>query len=200
MTGIALMIFLFIWGLIALWLSKVFWRLINSFKKQPRLENEAKSSSWQNSKTTLLQLALAALIFVLPIADEIVSYPSYYKMCEDGGKYEFAPGMDEKKAFGREHHVDLETKLMRLFPDFHILSPSEDAKRGVVVELVKLTIIDTNTGETILTSDGVRPVRSFFAIPWDGKRIPWILQECSAIRGKNAENSKQFLRKLRLDW
>lgn len=198
MTGIALMIFLLIWGLIALWLSKVLWRLINSFKKQPRLENEAKASSLQNSRTKLLQLALAALIFMLPVADEIISYPTYYKMCEDGGKYQFAPGMDAKKVFGREYYATSDYELTRLFPDFNNLLHMDDQNSGVVIQIDKTKIIDTNTGEILLESVGFKPIHSFFAIPWDGKRIPWLLQECGNHVGKNGEYSQELIRKLRL--
>jgi hypothetical protein len=193
MIGIGLIIFILIWGSIAVWLGRLLSRIVFA-----RFTSNANTGQ-PSTKGSLITFLLIVFVFLLPIADEIISYPSYYKLCEDGGKYEFALGMDEKKAFGRQHQVKLETKLMRLFPDFHILSSSEDARSGVVIQLTKRKVIDIVTNEVILTSDDVVPIHSFFAIPWDGGRIPWVLQECSANVGKNARVSQELLRKLRLD-
>lgn len=162
------------------------------------MKNEAKASSWQRSGTSLLQYSFAALIFLLPVADEIISYPTYYKMCKNGGRYQFAPGMDEKKVFGREYYATSNHELTRLFPDFkNTLLPS-DKNSGVVIQVDRTKIIDTNTGEILLESVGFNPIHSFSAIPWDGTRIPWLLQECGDYVGNNGEYSQDLIRKLHL--
>ena len=195
MIGIIFIVLLLIWGLIALGLSKLLWKVISSFKKQPHLESENQGSSWQASKITLLQLLLAVFIFFLPIADEIVAYPHYYQMCQSAGKYEFAVGMDAKKAFGREYFIKFEDeKLISLFPWFHELSQEETKPKTALVKEIKLRLVDENTDETILKSMIVVPVRSLFAIPWDGKRITWLLHSCTT---ENKE-SNALLTDLRL--
>lgn len=191
MSGIFLIIFLLVWGAVAVllgnWLSKLFKRF---------------TTNAQTGTTNLahypLKGLLIAVVFLLPIADEIIAYPRYYQMCEGAG-YKFALGMDAKKAFRRPYYAKSEYEVMRLFPNSHLLSPNEDKNSGVVVELKKLKIIDTYTGEIILTSDGVKPIHSLFAIPWEDGRHPWLLHGCDENVGKNGEKSQIFFRELQLE-
>lgn len=193
MTGIGLLIFILIWGSVSIGLGKLLSR-----KVLTRYTTDLTTLK-STIRGDLITFFLSALIFLLPIADEIISYPSYYKMCEDAGKYQFAPGMDEKKVFGRDYRIEVEDeKLIRLFPSFQELQPTQDKNFGVVVKVNKLKLTDENTKETLLTTQIVKPLRSFFAIPWDGKRIPWLLHECSDMVGKNGEASQNFIRSLRL--
>jgi hypothetical protein len=172
MIGLGILLFLAIWAglslLIARLLSK---KLLRRFTTDATTDNIS-------SKGVFITLLLSVLVFFAPIADEIISYPSYYKMCEAAGKYEFALGMDEKKAFGREYHIDLEEKRVQIFPTHKELELHKTPPSGVVVDVSKRKIIDTNSKELLLVGTHIKAVRSFFAMPWDGGRIPWLLHEC----------------------
>lgn len=205
MTGIALMIFVFIWGLIALLLSKMLWKLIGSFKRRLQLENSAENSSRQHSISLLLQIALAVLIFVLPLADEIIAYPKYYQLCSEAGSFQFGPGMDAHKAHGREVYQVYDHEYLILFPQFRSLLASEipqyqnvSKKSGVIVEKRLFRYIDTSTGELVLSNKSFNPVSSFFAIRWDGNKIPWLLKECGSHGTTKGRPSQDFYRDLQL--
>lgn len=193
MTGIALIVFIFIWGSIAVWLGRILSRKILT-----HLTGNTATGKL-NKRSGLITFLTIAFVFLLPLADEIISYPSYYKMCEDGGKYQFAPGMDEKKVFGRKYRTKVEEeKLVRLFPTFQTLAPEDNSNFGVVIKSAKLKLVDDQTDETLLTTRTAKPLRSAFAIPWDGGRIPWLLHECSNMVGKNGEDSQKLIRSLQL--
>ena len=172
MTGIALIIFIFIWGSIAVWLGRLLSKKV--FAWLTTNLTTGKPNKWSG----LINFLTIAFVFLLPLADEIISYPSYYQMCKDAGKYEFAPGMDAKKAFGREYHIDLEEKRVQIFPTHKELELHKAPSNGVVVDISKFKVIDTNSTELLLVGTRIKAVRSFFAIPWDGGRTPWLLHGC----------------------
>lgn len=191
MIGLGVLLFLCIWGAIAILVANLIGKkLLKRFTK----DAEGRTTG----EGTLIILLLSVLVFFAPIADEIISYPTYYKMCQNAGKYEFAPGMDEKKVFGREYYATSDYEMIKLFPSFHELSSTDDKNSGVVVQVDKAKIIDTNTGEILLVSVGFKPIRSFFAMPWDGSRFPWLLKECGKHVGKNGGYSQELIRKLQL--
>ncbi|NOS97616.1 MAG: hypothetical protein HOP25_04010 [Methylotenera sp.] len=171
MIGLGVLLFLCIWGAVALLIASLIGKkLLKRFTK----DAEGRTTS----KGVLIILVLSILVFFAPIADEIISYPAYSKMCQDAGKYEFAPNMDEKKVFGREYHIDLEEKRVQIFPTYKELELHKVPHSGVVVDVSKRKIIDTNSKELLLVGTHIKAVRSFFAMPWDGSRIPWLLHEC----------------------
>lgn len=192
MIGLGILFFLAIWAVLSLLIARLLSKsLLRRFITDATTGNIS-------SKGVFVTLLLGVLVFFAPIADEIISYPSYYKMCEDGGKYKFASGMDEKKVFGREFYATSKYELTGLFPSFNTLSPIDDKGSGVIIQVDKTSIIDTNTGEILLKSVGFKPIHSFFAIPWDGQRIPWLLQECGKHVGKNGGYNQQLIGKLQL--
>lgn len=193
MIGLGILFFLAIWAVLSLLIARLL-----SKKLLTRFTTDATTGN-TSSKGTFITLLLSVLVFFAPIADEIISYPSYYQMCQAAGKYEFAPGMDEKKVFGREYRIEEEDKkLIRLFPTFQTLLPEDNRNFGVVIEATKLKLIDDKTNETLLTTPTNKPLRSFFALPWDGKRIPWLLHECSDVLGKNGGESQKYIRSLQM--
>jgi hypothetical protein len=146
-----------------------------------------------------VKAVLIIFVFVLPLADEILSYPAYHKLCDKGGKYQFASGIDERKVFGRYYRTKVvEEKLISLFPDFQTLRANESYKFGVIIKATKIQLIDDKSNEALLVSEGYEPIRSTFAIPWDGSRITWLLHECSNWVGKNGEESQMLIEKLQL--
>ena len=172
MTGIALIIFILIWGSIAVWLGRILSRKV--FARFTTNLTTGKPSKW----TGLITFLTIAFVFLLPLADEIISYPAYSKMCQGTGQYEFAPGMDDKKVYRREYQIDLEEKRVQIFPVHKELSLQEAPSSGVIVEISKRKIVDTKTRELLLLGTNIKPVHSFFAMPWDGSRIPWLLRSC----------------------
>lgn len=181
MMGIGILLFLCIWAAIAL--------LVANFIGRKLLKRFTKDASGRTtSKGVVIILLLAILVFFAPIADEIIAYPTYYKMCQSAGKYEFAPGMDAKKAFGRQYYIKFDNeKLIRLFPWASEVNRAEDPPKSALVKEINLRLIDESTNEIILTSRIVVPVTSLFAIPWDGKRVTWLLHSCTTENRKSNE-------------
>ena len=184
MMGLGVLLFLLIWAGLSLLIANLIGKkLLKRFTK----DDEGRTTS----KGILLILLMSVLVFFTPIVDEIISYPRYAQMCQDVGKYEFGPGMNAKKVFGRHFYVKPETQVIRLFPKIQTLQSDDDWHKGVVVKSTKLELIDVNTEELLLTSKDVLPISSFFALRWDNSKIPWLLQQCTA-------NNYDYLRSLQL--
>lgn len=199
MIGIIFITALIVWALIALGLSRLLRVIFRFFVNTSRRENEEEPSSWETLRNVGLQLLMAVVIFFLPITDEIVAYPHYYQMCETAGKYEFPPEMDEDRAYGRQYYLELgESRFIRIFPKLESIVIDGNKKHGVVVEVREARLVDVSTKEIILISNGIKPISSMFAIPWDGSRHPWLLHKCDWNIGKNAEDSKKLIRSLKL--
>lgn len=198
MSGIFLIIFLLVWGAVAVllgnWLSKLFKRF---------------TTNAQTGTTNLahypLKGLLIAVVFLLPIADEIISYPAYYKMCETAGKYEFATGMDEKKASEREVFMSETYDYILLFPHFKMLltgnvPQQRNVKKdsGAIVERATIRYMDVTTKELVLTYKWIDPIASFSAINWNGKEITWLLRRCDSAGTAEGKLSNDFFRNLKL--
>lgn len=188
MSGIFLIIFLLVWGAVAVLLGSLLSRLI---KRLTTNTQTGVPNGWQ----TPVKFLMIALVFFLPIADEIISYPRYYQMCQDAGKYEFAPGMDAKKVFGRYFRMEFENeKLIGLFPNYHQVTQDVRTLKSFTVKEMNVNLVDISTDEIILKSKIVVPVASFAAIPWNGERYTWLLHSCTTEN----EKSKKFIRALQL--
>ena len=171
MIGLGVLLFLCIWGAIALLIASLIGKkLLKKFTK----DAEGRTTS----KGVLIILLLAVLVFFLPISDEIISYPTYYKMCQGAKDYKFANGMDEKRVLGRNYKILGTTKRIQIFPFYRDLSPYKKAESGVVVDVSSGTFVDAHTNEVLFYDEFIKPIRSAFAMPWDGGRIPWLLHEC----------------------
>jgi hypothetical protein len=198
MIGLGVLLFLCIWGAIALLIASLIGKkLLKKFTK----DAEGRTTS----KGVLIILVLSILVFFAPIADEIISYPSYYKMCEDGGKYEFAPGMDAKKASEREVFMSETYDYILLFPHFKTLltgnvPQQRNVKKdsGVIVERATIRYMDATTKELVLTYKWIDPIASFSAINWNGKEITWLLRRCDSSRTTEGKLSNDFFRNLNL--
>jgi len=90
----------FILGLLGLWLWFAIW-----------LANKLSSYLWRHNTTQSTVIALARnvttivlllLLFLLPFIDQIIAYPKWQQLCSTTADFEWGPGMDEKKAFGRD--------------------------------------------------------------------------------------------------
>lgn len=194
MIGIIFITALVVWALIALGISKLLWVVFRFFVDTSPKTNDNGSSSGQKLRNATLQLILAVIIFFLPITDEIVAYPKYSEMCQEVGKYQFGLNMDAKNAYKREYVMRFKgEKLISLFPKVQELG-NDEKPNSASVKQTTVHLIDANSNELILESKIVVPVSSQFAIPWDGRRIPWLLRSCTT----NNKESNKLLADLKL--
>lgn len=177
MMGLGILLFLAVWAglslLIARFLSKKLLR---------RLTTDATTGN-TSCKAMFITLLLSVLVFFAPIADEIISYPHYYQICQSAKEYKFAKGMNEKNVFGRKYKILSSTKRIQIFPFYRDLSSHERAESGVVVDVSRGVFVDARTNEVLFYDYFIQPIRSAFAMPWDGRRIPWLLRGCYPNEG-----------------
>ena len=199
MLGIGLVVVLLVWAVVSLWIGSLLGRWLLCAIKLPR---NSENLVW----TFLLNLVFASLVFVLPIADEIIAYPRLQQLCEGSGKHQFGPGMDERKVLGREVYPLRIEEYIILFPTVHTLTKIELQNRaneqkmsGVVVIKTIDKNIDIKTGELILSIKTVKPISSLFAIPTaSGNRATWILNECGFFGFTNGKKNPEFYKSLQL--
>lgn len=199
MSGIFLIIFLLVWGAIAL--------LIANFIGKKLLKRITKDTEGRTtSKGASITLVLSVMVFFAPIADEIIAYPTYSKMCQGAGEFQFSSGMDEKKVFGREVYSLRVEEYIMLFPNRQTLSKAELQSRanenktsGVVAIKTIDKKIDNKTGEEILSIKKVKPISSMFAFPdASGGRNTWILKECGLFGSTKGKSNPDFYKALQL--
>ena len=112
------------------------------------------------------QVALFPLVFAVPVLDEIIAWPQLQMLCAGADGYQYAQGMTQEKAVGRQAYRRRWDELRFLFP-------------AVQVRYFRNEIIDFSTSEVILEAHAVEPVSSLFAAPSaSGSRNPWLLREC----------------------
>jgi hypothetical protein len=129
MLGIFVIILMFLWA----WLSVGVGSLLSKFFK--RFTTNAQTGA-PNGWHTPVKLLCIAFAFLLPFMDQLIAYPKWQKMCATTGDFEWGPGMDEKKAFGRELIVFGTTHETTIFPNIHVTYFSnqfKDAKTGELV-------------------------------------------------------------------
>lgn len=118
-----------------------------------------------------LGLVFALLVFVAPVADEVIAYPQMRGLCASLKPYEFAPGMDEKKAYGRTVEQALEINEESLWPS------------SVKVTRWDLRYIDTATKEPVLVYTRFQPKSGMLGVPngSSGGAMTVLLKECTDV-------------------
>ena len=116
---------------------------------------------------TVASGVLVALIFLAPVADEIIAYPQMQTLCAAGG-YELA--MTEKEAYGRTIYYTSHSTPDTLWP------------ATVVVARHKVRYIDATSKQPVVIGRGVSPVHGFLGVPAgsSGDKMPLILGNCKA--------------------
>lgn len=116
---------------------------------------------------TAASVVLVPLIFIAPVADEIIAYPQLQAMCEATG-YELA--MAEKEAYGRTIYYTSRRTPDTLWPN------------TVVVARHEVNYIDATTKQPVVVGRGVSPVHGFLGVPAgsSGDKMPLILGNCKA--------------------
>lgn len=176
MIGILVLILLLVWIFVAIWLGKLLSRAVFS-----RFTATDKSSV----KSGLITLLLIATVFLLPVLDQIIAYPKWQQLCSTTGDFEWGPGMDKSKVFGREYYGESEIKTFTIFPNVSVTSTS-------------MKIIDANTNELLF----IKPHYNFSAKPLfklpdaSGGGASIFLHKCATY----GLNGKRYEKYLKLKW
>lgn len=119
-----------------------------------------------------LGFAFALLLFVAPVADEIIAWPQMQLLCSNLQPLSLAEGMDEKRAYGRTVYYRDSYEPVQIFP------------RSVRLERHEGAYFDTNTHEKILSYHGYTPRHGFLSIPngSSGGTMTAILKGCSGMK------------------
>jgi hypothetical protein len=175
MIGIGLIIFILIWGSIAVWLGKLLSRTV--FARFISNTNTGQPSA----KSGLITFLLIALVFLLPILDQLIAYPKWQQMCATTGDFEWGPNMDEKKAFGREVTTKFKQTKTTIFPNIKIEYSTE-------------YVYDAKTQEMIFKKPHYQySARAFIHLPSSsGDQTAPFLPPC-ATYGFNGDNMEKKL-------
>ncbi len=119
----------------------------------------------------LWTVVLVPLVFFAPVADEIIAYPQMKALCASLKPYELAPGMDEKKAYGRVVYYTQRRTSETLFPS--------------TIEITRSNIayVDATTKEPVLVQSWFEPRRGMLGIPngSSGGQMTVLLDKCTHV-------------------
>lgn len=117
----------------------------------------------------VFSLLLTPLIFLTPVADEVIAYPQMVNLCASLKPYDFTFGVDEKSAYGRTvYHKQSNTREL-------IWPPTVEVKKWTSA------YVDSKTGEPILVQNWFEPQRGMLGVPngSSGGRMTILLKSCS---------------------
>jgi hypothetical protein len=113
------MIGLFVLGIAALWLGVAVWmgQVISKWIIK-RFVNRAAEETTLRQRLVYLSswVMITTFVLFLPFVDQLIAYPKWQQLCSTTGDIEWAPGMDEKKAYGRQLVVRNKAHEVNLFP------------------------------------------------------------------------------------
>lgn len=127
------MIGIFVLGLLVLWLWFAIWA---SKKLNNHLWRKADAQPTKGLARMITAVLLTMLVILLPFIDQLIAYPKWQQLCSTTGDFEWGPGMDEKKAFGRELIVFSDTHETTIFPNIHVTYFSRQFKDAQTGELI----------------------------------------------------------------
>lgn len=110
------MIGIFVLGLLVLWLWFAIWA---SKKLNNHLWRKADAQPTKGLARMITAVLLTMLVILLPFIDQLIAYPKWQQLCSTTGDFEWGPGMDEKKAFGRELVSFMNVLDITIFPNIH---------------------------------------------------------------------------------
>jgi hypothetical protein len=126
----------------------------------------------RDRQVLMLAPVFALLVFVAPVADEIIAYPQMMALCSNLPPLGLAEGMDEKKAYGRAvYYQDISTPI-QVFPS------------SVHIDRHDAVYFDAKSHEKILSYHGYTPKKAFLAVSngSSGGTMTLILQSCSGMK------------------
>ena len=120
---------------------------------------------------TALGFVFALLVFVAPVADEIIAWPQMRALCASLKAYELAPDINEKSAYGRSIYYTQIHSRVTLFPS--------------TIEITKSNIayVDAVTKEPVLVQTWYEPRRGVLGIPngSSGGQMTILLNKCTPV-------------------
>lgn len=174
------MIGIFVLGLLVLWLWFAIWA---SKKLNNHLWRKAGAQPAGAFAQKISVVLLTVLVILLPFIDQIIAYPKWQQLCSTTGDFEWGPGMDEKKAFGRDYYGKHETTEFTIFPNIKVSATS--AK-----------VLDAITDELLFTQPHYKyQAEALIYIPSDsGNKNAALLNTCASygLSGKNYEKTLQL--------
>lgn len=133
MIGLFVIGLFILWCWFALWLGRI---LANYLISLFTLQKLASSPFLQSSVGWLGRVLLTFFVFSLPFIDQLIAYPKWQQLCSTTGDFEWGPGMDEKKALGRELILFATTHETTIFPNIHVTYLSKQFKDAQTGELI----------------------------------------------------------------
>ena len=128
---------------------------------------------WANFRHRVLWAwVLVPVIFILPVVDEVIAYPQMRVLCASLKPYELAPGMDEKRAYGRTVDQAGDDVMETLWPS------------TVKVKRINVIYVDEKTREPILEHSWLVPIRGMLGVPngSSGGTMTVLLSTCGPTR------------------
>lgn len=178
---------LFVLGLLIFWTSLAFWLgSIISKKFFPLKEGSENNGFSGIARYRLIRVFITVFLFFLPVLDQIIAYPKWQQLCATTGDFEWGPGMNEEKAFGRDLIVYGSIHRMTIFPNIHVTYFSRQLK-------------DSQTGELILNMPHASYYKAegMFYIPsGSGDKDAILLSGCTTM--DKGEEVTSYLNKFNL--
>lgn len=117
---------------------------------------------------TAIGFAFALLLFVAPVADEIIAWPQMQALCASQKPFQLVSGMSIHSAHGRTVEQTLEISELSLWPS------------SVKATQWDLRYVDVGTKETILEYTRFQPRRGMLGIPngSSGGQMTALLRNC----------------------
>lgn len=159
------MIGLFVLGMLGLWLWISIWAAGKLNKYLWRSADAQLKATFARKITAGL---LSILFIFLPFIDQLIAYPKWKQLCSTTGDFEWGPGMDEKKAFGREVvYVSERVTTTTIFPN-------------IKIDYAGFYVYDAKTKELIFKKPHYKySAEAFLYLPSDsGDKTAIFLQAC----------------------
>jgi hypothetical protein len=156
MGGLFILGMLGLWAWFALWLSGVIAKFVFAKRLSTASENAGGLSLPLTAMRVAVRFILALLLITLPFIDQLVAYPKWQQLCKTTGDFKWGPGMDERKAFGRELVSFMSIHDITIFPNIYATYYSRQYKDSTTGELILVTphfSYNSATGMFYLPSD-----------------------------------------------
>lgn len=135
---------------------------------------------------TVLSVVLVSLIFVAPVADEIIAYPQMMAMCEQVKNYEY----NEREATGKT----ISKYVSRLYEEPIVIFP------GVHVVVSQYAHLEISTSKPVIKWREVETHGGFLGFPAgsSGDKMSLILPNRCTTVPTGADNHQKLIKKLQL--
>jgi hypothetical protein len=115
-------------------------------------------------------MVIALLVFVAPVADEIIAYPQMKALCKQVNGLTLSPEVDEKKIYGKSFYYTEANNRVSLWP------------KSVEILRRDYAYVDAMTKEPILQGVWFEPLRGMLGVPngSSGGQMTVLLDKCES--------------------